>query len=288
MNLITTEELDATLEEYDAKLPKIDGIKSILWKTTNQCQVLLNESAAITKPVKITGAAKRFTPNGLFYLEYLSFNGTSPRLANSLTVIVKPVDAPIFTLKLKSNKDTTFSFGFVRKFCEWFEIYSTVSSPKPLLTKINVYGTDSVQLTNFANDIEFIIHSRDNFESIKEELKKEITDSTTKHIALTEQNTELNRTVTTYHLELNRLEKLLENSQTQLQEESSKLIQLKLEANHAEERLTSASNNITQLQETSDELNKNISVLNSELKKLTSDKNLISDEYGPYVKEGSS
>ncbi|MGY2313564.1 hypothetical protein ACW9I6_02670 [Pseudomonas sp. SDO5522_S412] len=288
MSAITSEELNAKLDELETKLPKLDGVKNSFWKTTTQCQTLLSESGATTKPVKVTGAAKRFTPNGLFYLEYLSFNGAAQKLVSNLTIIIKPINEPSFTLKLTSSKDATFAFGFVRKFCEWFEIYSNAIISKPLLTKINVYGTDSSQLTSLSKDIEYVINARDTFDSFKEQFTKEHLEALEKTEQLKNKTTELVSNIAEYQAELSELESSVIATKAKNAEENSKLQKIKLDANHFEERKTLAFNNVSQLTETAEELNKKISTMDGELKKLTSDKNLISDEYGPYVKEGKS
>lgn len=288
MSVITPDELNAKLDELETKLPKLDGVKNSFWKTTTQCQTLLSESGATTKPVKVTGAAKRFTPNGLFYLEYLSFTGAASKLISNLTVIIKPVNEPSFTLKLISSKDATYAFGFTRKFCEWFEIYSTAIISKPVLTKINVYGTDSSQLSSFSKDIEYVIKARDTFDSFKEQTTNEHLETLEKIEQLENKSKELSSTISEYKIELSELESSVSATRAKYAEENSKLQKIKLDANHFEERKTLAFNNVAQLTETADELNKKISTLDGTLKKLTSDKNLISDEYGPYVKEGKS
>lgn len=288
MSAITSDELNAKLDELESKLPKLDGIKNALWKTTTQCQTLLSESGATTKPVKITGAAKRFTPNGLFYLEYLSFYGVAQKLVSNLTIIIKPINEPSFSLRLTSSKDGTYAYGFTRKFCEWFEIYSTSIISKPLLTKINIYGSDSAQLATYAKDIEYVINAKDTFTSFKEQLKNEHLETTKETDELKKKSTELVNIIAEHQAELSELEVSLNAIKTESAEENSKLQKLKFDANYFDERKTAAINNISQLTETADELNKKISTLNGELKKLTSDKSLISDEYGPYVKEGKS
>jgi len=288
MSVITSEELNAKLDELETKLPKLDGIKNSFWKTTAQCQTLLSESGATTKPVKVTGLAKRFTPNSLFYLEYLSFYGTAEKLVSNLIIIIKPINEPSFTLKLTSSKDGTFAFGFTRKFCEWFEIYSSAIISKPTLTKINVFGADSLQLSELSKDIEYVINARDTFESFKVQFKKEHLQTLEKTEELKNKSTELVSKISEYQSEVNELASSVVALKAKNVEENSKLQKIKLDANNYEDRKTLAFNNVAQLTETADELNKKISTMDGELKKLTSNKNLISDEYGPYVKEGKS
>ncbi|MCR8935654.1 hypothetical protein [Pseudomonas sp. S11A4] len=67
-----------------------------------------------------------------------------------------------------------------------------------------------------------------------------------------------------------------------------KLQQIELETKHFESKSVEAKNNTEQLTQQAENLNKNIADLKTQLQKLTNDRNLISDEYGPYVEEGKS
>lgn len=284
----SAEELDAKLVDLETKLPKLDTISNPFWKTTNQCQTLINEEPATAKAVKLSTAAKRFTPNGLFYVDFINFFGNTPRIASSITLVVKPVGENQRTYKLTNSSDSSFSFVFIRKFCEWFEIYSTPSHPKIALTSIRIYGCDAEQLTKFAKDIEYVINAKDHFREFKEDLKKEHADTVLEINELRASHTELRNKVSTSTKELATLESRIKSLKVAINQQDEKLKQTKLETANAEEKTTNADNNSKQLSATVDSLNKKISRLHEELEKLTTDKNLISDEYGPYIKEGKS
>ena len=282
------EELDTKLVELEAKLPKLDSIKNPFWKTTTQCQTLLSEEPATAKPVKLTTAAKRFTPKGLFYIDFINFFGNTQRLASGITLVIKPTGEKQQTYKLTNSSDSSFAFVFIRKFCEWFEIYSTPPHPKTVLTRISIYGCDAAQLTKYAADIKYVIETKDDFSEFKEEIKQEYTETALKISELRTEHVDLTSKITTSTEELVGLDSKIKSSKPLIEQQEEKLKQIKLEAANAEEKSTNAKNNVTQLTATVDGLNKKISDLNSELEKLTTDKNLISDEYGPYVKEGKS
>lgn len=285
----SADELTQSLSDIESKLPPLEAIKNAFWKTTTQCKILLTQAGATTKPLKVTSAARRFTPNGLFYLDSLHFHGENPaKVTANLTVVIKPVGAPAYDLKLHSTGTPPFTFGYVRTFCEWFEIYSSSIVGKPLLNKISIFGSDSDQLSKYAKNISDILDTKDRIESFKAQAKAEYTETTTATEKLKTENLDLINTITTYTTTLTDLQANLEVLRTQVKDEEDALSKLKLAANHTEEKLTASSNNVTQLAQTAESLNQKISSLKGELEKLTNDKNLISDEYGPYVREGRS
>lgn len=286
----TPEELESKLTEYEEKLPELNPINSVLWKSTSQCQTLLKESGATARPVKITSAAKRFTPDNLFWVDSIDFYGEhAAKLVANLTIIVKPLGKPQYSLKLSTAGQTTkFCYGFVRNFCEWFEIYSDSLLNKPKLTKIDIFGVDIEQIIEHSDDIAATIRIKRDITKFKEDTTKEYTELTEeiKTLKQAKEEAELEYIDITNDLDMHKSE--LQSISSEVVTESTKLVGLKKELSETLNTLTQTKNNIAQLNETVIANNKNISKLNSELKKLASDKSLISDEYGPYVKEGRS
>jgi hypothetical protein len=284
------EEMESKLNELENKLPQLSAINNSLWRTTSQCQVLLKESVATVKPVKITSTAKRFTPDSPFYLDSIDFYSDNPtKLPAYLTVIVKPLGKPPYNLQLTTTGSSSkFSYGFVRSFCEWFEIYSDSLLNKPTLTKINIFGVDLDQISDHSQDIASTIRLKRDIEKFKEESKREFLELQEKINTLNEEKdileSSINEAKSNYESKANELK--LANSL--LTNENGKLKNLKEAITQSELKIVQTKNNIEQLNQTVTDHNKNISTLKSELTKLTSDKNLISDEYGPYVKEGRS
>lgn len=285
----SAEEMESKLTELENKLPALDLMSNLLWRTTTQCQVLLNESPATVKPVKITSVAKRFTPEKPFYIDSINFHGENSKIPTNLIVIIKPLGKPSYTLNLRTIDSTLkFVYGYVRNFCEWFEIYSDSTLNKPKLTKIRIYGADIGEIAEHSDDIADTISLKRNLSKFKEELKKECTELHEKIDSLNEEKNLLDTSIAEAKTEHNLKLSELKFTTDSLLADSAKLKYIQDSIARNESLLTQTKNNIEQLNETALNQNKDISRLKTELTRLTSDKNLISDEYGPYVKEGRS
>ncbi|WP_019409479.1 hypothetical protein [Pseudomonas psychrophila] len=285
----SAEDIESKLTELENKLPTLDLVNNLLWRTTPQCQVLLNESLATAKPVKITRAAKRFTPEEPFYLDSINFYGENSKIPTNLAVIIKPLGKPSYNLNLITlDSNIKFVFGYARSFCEWFEIYSSSTLNNPKLTKIRIYGTGIKEISEHSEDIVAIINLKRDLEKFKETLRNDCTELHESISSLTEDKTLLESSLAkvsnAHALKMSELRLITANLQT----ESEKFENAQDSLVRSESLLTQTKNNIEQLNETVLSHNKDISKLKAELTKLTSDKNLISDEYGPYVKEGRS
>lgn len=284
----STEELESKLAELEQIIPSISGVHNTFWKTTPQCSVLLKDTPA-PKPVKITSAAKRFTPDGPFYLDSIFLHTDSPeKLNNSLTITIKPLNKPAQQLTINSSPNLKFAYVYLRNFCEWFEIHSDSKIFKPKLTKISIYGADTAQLLDLSDDIRAVIDLKSGIAKYKETSKAENEELSSKTKKLQSDYDEIISQVTIEE-EIHK-ETVIKISalNVTLHEEATKLDQIKWELEQSQKSITQAENNLEQLKVESSSLNQKISELNTELKKLTTDKNLISDEYGPYVSEGKS
>lgn len=283
-----TDDLETKFSQLEEKIPPLSQVQNAFWKTTPQCSVLLTQAPAL-KPVKINSVAKRFTPDRIFFLDLLIFQSEDPeKLAGNLTVIVKPLNRPAHVLKLSTAATSKFTYAHFRNFCEWFEIHSDSKFNKPTISKINVYGADIGQILDLSEDINSVIKIENGITKLKEATLKENNELTDK---ITETKSFLDNLQIEISEEQQKHFDLIAESESlssKLASSSVKLEQTSWEVSQNEKTLTQAKNNIDQLEERAGELNKNISSLNLELQKLTTDKNLISDEYGPYVKEGRS
>ncbi|MEN5255252.1 hypothetical protein [Pseudomonas protegens] len=292
MTIQSAEDLNSKLTELEEVLPSFDGVNNSLWNTSSLCKILLTESEATSKPVKITRAAKRFTPDRPFYLDSIDFYSEDPlKLPNNLTVTVKPLGKPAISLHLEStpqSRNLKFCYLYFKNFCEWFEIYSDSTFYKPLIKKINIFGAGLNEISEHADTISSITKLKKEIASYQEQIKTEYKETAEQIDSLSSRAEELENTISenTERIESLNLEKnLLESDVAQLEQDS---LILKNKVAFAEDRLNQAENNFAQLKSNASELNKEISILNNQLKALTSDKNLISDEFGPYVKEGKS
>lgn len=285
----SVEELDNKLSALDDLLPKLDPIGNAFWKTTATFQTLLDATTSTSSTVKTTSTIRRFTPTGLFYIDSIDFYAeNNEKLASNLTVTIKPIGAQPYKLKLSLVDKATFAYGYVRKFCEWFEISSDSIIYKPTLKKISVFGCDSTLLSEYAKDIQQILDLKRSISAFKTTAKSEYQDILSETEKLTEESLNLTNSITITKEEIANLdaEQLLLKSA--LESSNKELTKLNLSVLNAENNLTNATNNTAQLKESAEKLNKQISNLNADLAKLTNDKNLISDEYGPYVKEGNT
>ena len=285
----SAEEMESKIAELENKLPALDLANNFLWRTTAQCQVLLDESLATVKPVKVTSVAKRFTPDKPFYIDSINFHGENSKIPANLTVIIKPLGKPSYTLDIRTiDSSVKFVYGYVRNFCEWFEIYSNATLNKPKLTKIRIFGADIEKISAHSEDIGETINLKNGLLKFKEELRKECTTLHEKIDSLTEEKTLLESSVAEATIDHDFKVSELKITATALQDACGELNHVQDSILRNESILTQTKNNIEQLNETVSNQNKEISRLKTELTKLTSDKNLISDEYGPYVKEGRS
>lgn len=280
------EDLDSSLSELEAKLPTLTNLQNTYWKSTQKFEALLSESG-LPDGVKPTSAARRFTPESLTYVRIVYLRGDKPeKIASDVTFNVKVAGKAPYPVKIQSNK--TYAYAFVQNFCEWFEISSTTLLLKPQIKKIEVYGSTPEQLKDYANDIEDIIELKRNIENFKSETKAEYLDSkkllTDTKLAKKILESEIEELLTQKDVATSENE-LIESS---LEEKKSTLQQTLLELTHSEKKLVETKNNTEQLSKQTENINKNIADLKQQLVKLTADRNLISDEYGPYVKEGNS
>lgn len=288
MNLPSPEDFNEKLTEQEESLPTIVESQNAYWKTTAQYQALLKEE--IQNPIiKLGKTPRRFTPVSLSYIRTIRIYCDNPDKAKGdITLTVKKINTPPHEIELSTSKDKTFLYGFISSFCDWFEIHTDAKLFKPQIKKIKVLGANDSTLQKYSDEIDnYYALKLDSAETIRkaEQEYKDLLSSIKKSedlIAATEvQITECMSKKVDLSAELGILKETIE-------EKMRDLLNLENAQKQATENLTSTRNNTEQLTQKSSNLNKEITNLTSTLEKLTSDRNLISDEYGPYVKEGKS
>lgn len=280
------EDLDSSLMELDKKLPNLAVLQNTFWKSSRQAQALLSE-AGVPNGFKTTSAERRFTPESLTYVRLIILRGVNPgQIASDLTIKVKVPGKDPYALKIASNDN--YAYAFIQNFCEWFEVSSTKLLLKPHITKLEVYGSTPAQLISYSSDIENIVELKRTIEEFKSLAKSEylaskklLAESMTAKKSL---EIDIDALIESQDFTKSENEAL----DLQLEETKSTLQRTNLELSHSEKKLIETKNNTEQLSKQVENQNKTIADLNEQLAKLTSDKNLISDEYGPYVKEGNS
>ena len=280
------EDLESSLVQLDEKLPALVSIQNMFWNSTTQFKALLTEDG-VPAGVKATSSARRYTANAMTYIRLIYIYGDKPeKLAKDLTVTIKASGGNVYSAAIMSNK--TYAYIWVRGFCDWFEVSSTTKLLKPEIKRIEIHGASQDQLANVSKDIEETIELKRVVEKFKsdslaefEEVKKEIAKKTLENVTLDTELREKKDLMQFTQGECDALSELSSKAQSKLK---SAEFELKL----IEGNLVDAKNNSEQLSQKAETLNKNIADLDAQLQKLTSDRNLISDEYGPYVKEGNS
>lgn len=280
------EDLESSLVKLEEKLPVLVEIQNSLWRSTPQFQALLTESG-VPGGVKPTNAARRFTPKSLTYLRIIYIYGDKPeKIAKDTTVTIKVADKDPYQAAVQHNQ--SYAYVWVKNFCEWFEISSTTLLLKPQIKRIELHGANEEQLKKYAGDIEEIIELKRTIAQFKLDAKSEISDANDlisgAHAAKLELETEIETLTNQQQKTKTESEKILAT----LESSKTKLQQVELETKHIESKSVEAKNNTEQLTQQAENLNKSIADMRAQLQKLTNDRNLISDEYGPYVDEGKS
>ena len=279
------EDLDSSLVKLEAKLPSLAPLQNTFWRSSQKFQALLSESG-IPNGIQPTGAARRFTPESLTYIRLIYIRGDKPdRIAKEITLTVKTPGKEPRKLKIQSNK--TYAFIWIQDFCEWFEISSTTLL-KPQIKKVEIYGSTPEQLRSYASDIEDIIDLKRNIEEIKAGAKSEYAESQVQLNKTKKLQTAAQEAIDELEEQKEQLETERNSTASEIDENHKTLQQIALELKHSEKKLVETKNNTEQLSQQTEILNKNIADLKEQLLLLTTDRNLISDEYGPYVKEGNS
>lgn len=289
MTLPTPAELNEQLTSQEETLPSMIELTDLLWKTTTQCQTLLKENKDQKISVKLTSSPRRFTPHAITFVRAIRFYCEDPeKTKNSIILTVKTVSADARKIDLLTSKDKKYAFAFITEFCEWFEIHTDASVFKPRITKIQIPGATLAALEQYATDIE-------KYNTLKSASEKTIASAELKYqgllTSIEESESQLDAAhvqLTEYHQQQSDADIEIAKVRHDITEKTVELNQLEAKQKHATEQLAITTNNFQQLSQKSTNLNKEISNLSQSLEKLTSDRNLISDEYGPYVKEGKS
>lgn len=280
------EDLESSLAHLNEKLPALVSVQNMFWNSTPQFKALLSENG-VPGGVKPTSAARRFTPNNITYLRLIYIYGDNPeKIARDVNVLIKPAGGDVYQAEVYSNK--TYAYIWIKKFCEWFELSSTSLLLKPEIKKVEIHGATQEQLTSYAKDIEETVELKRTIEQFKTKATSEYEDIFSSIQASKAIEKELQESIKNLSSERDDLENEIDKNILSRIEITSKLKDAELELKLTHNKTTEAKNNTEQLTQQAENINKNIANLQIQLEKLTNDRNLISDEYGPYVEEGYS
>ncbi|MCP2071462.1 UNVERIFIED_ORG: uncharacterized protein YoxC [Pseudomonas lini] len=280
------EDLESSLAKLGEKLPAIIELHNAYWSTTTDHQALLRENG-VPHGVQTTSSERRFTPTDLTYVRYINLYGDNPeKLANEIRVTVKAPGKEKYDVQIGYNKH--FAYIWILSFCDWFEISSATSAIKPLINKIEIFGADQKQLASYAKDIEEVFSLRQKIDDYIADVRNEFLETQKTIADLTSDADELTIHKNGLLSDLDKNRNILSKTAAQIDTARGKLTKYEQESKHLETKKTDAKNNVDQLTQQTLSLNNEISELKTSILKLTSDKSLISDEYGPYVKEGKA
>jgi len=276
--------IDEGLNALD-NIPSTATVQNLLWKTTPQFQPLISENG-VSDGIKPSGTARRFIPGSLSYIRIIRIYGEKPlNIATHITLTVKLAGKPPKQIKLENTK--TYAYGWTLGFCEWFEI-SCPALFKPTIQKIEIVGASIDELDEYSSNIEEFHNLKQNLTQYKTDLKTELTNLKNDLLDAKNDKTDLTSEITDAIKQKQQLQNEIIKTTTTAEELAATVKDLDFKKKHLDNVCFETKNNTEQLSKQAENLNRNIADLKSQLQKLTSDRNLISDEYGPYVKEGNS
>lgn len=180
-----------------------------------------------------------------------------------------------------------YAYCWITDFCEWFEVSST-SFLKPKIKKIEIIGASIDSLVKYARDIEGVLDLKQGIEDYKTELETEFENLKNSISEANDNKNDIDSEILEATEQKNNLKSEIDSISSTLEKNKSTIKNLEVEKKHLDNTYLETKNNTDQLTKQAENLNNNIADLTSQLQKLTADRNLISDEYGPYVKEGNS
>ncbi|MFJ4497348.1 hypothetical protein [Pseudomonas atacamensis] len=280
------EDLDSSLVKLESTLPTLVTIQNQYWKSSPQFQALLSEGG-LPDGVKATSSARRFTPQQFCYLRIIYlYSDTPEKLTTHLKVQIKVPGRDPYTAAVQHNQ--FYAYVWIQSFCEWFEISSDTILLKPQIKRMEIHGASQEQLVDAAKDIEATVELKRTIEQFKTAAKTDLSTTLSSIIDAKTEQSKIEENLFSLDADLQKIKALYDESKVKLVNSTTKLQQTHAETKHLESKAFEAKNNTDQLAQEAKTLNNQIAALKSTLQRLTSDKNLISDEYGPYVEEGKS
>lgn len=278
------EQIDEGLKALE-NLPATATVQNLLWKTTNQFQLLISDNG-VADGIKPSGSARRFTPDTLSYIRTIRLHGEKPgSIATDVTLTIKLIGKPPKQVKLDYSK--SYAYGWALGFCEWFEI-SCSALFKPKLQKIEIIGASYTELDEYSNDIEEFHNLKQNFSKYKNDLNTELNNLKNEILDANNKKNDIDAEIIDATSQHALLKYEIDSATGTIENLTSNIKDLEFTKKHLDTICFETKNNTEQLSKQAENLNRDIADLTSQLQKLTNDRNLISDEYGPYVKEGNS
>lgn len=258
-----------------------------LFSSSPNYTALLKTNDTISKSVKLDKKERTFKSQELNYISTIFLytdNIANARQAISLSYI----NANHVLVSPKIHATNNFAFVYIRDFVDKFEISFSGSGVRPKIQKITVNGIECKKLEQAKETIIEFFSASSTIDTI---IKKHKADVLTAQQALEAITVDINKKEKEKEQSTEELGKVtteLDQISTQLKEQQSELAETINRLTSVSNDETTKHNNVVQLTEKEGLLNREIALLRSRLERLQYDKEIISDEFIDYVKEGKS
>lgn len=275
-------DLTQSIEELKQEIPSAPTIINEFFTTTAKYSPLLDPENQTH--IGIEKKERGIHVNEPAFIRRIEISGNAGEIIKDIALEINAGTKKIIPKPTKLN-DTTAQF-MVNSIALGIKIKSNHILVKPEANKIKIIGYPFSQFAEISEKIKTTIDTIYNIESKIEKYKKQNLELETKSEVLKSEKESLENEIieaskekTTTEEELNKTEEELE---LLIEKTNIQSIDLQNKLTHFNE----AKNNHDQLTEQVKDLNKSISAKKSELTTIINDRNLISDEYRDYVKEG--
>lgn len=256
-----------------------------LFKSSPNYTALLTTNNTTSKSVKLETRERSFKSQEVNYLHTIYFY--TDNLPNAKQAILfNYTNSRGVKTNLAISATDSFAFVLVKDFTHSFDISYSGKGIRPKIKKIQINGLESKKLESSKFIIAEFISSHISLENIVNRLKLE-------HLAGEHKVASIREDIKAQEdIKTKNEEKIIELS-LQVHSHEAELKQYQTEISEAENRLFSISNDeaakqnsFSQLVEQESSLNRKIIELRSTLEGLQRDRDIISDEFVDYVKEG--
>lgn len=256
-----------------------------LFKSSPNYSELLKTSDTISKSVRLEKKERNFKSQEINFINSISFyTDNPPNAKHAISISYLNIRGEKITLKPLTTD--SYIFVFIRDFTNNFEICYSGSGTRPKVQKIQISGLDGKVLDNTKPAIAEFLSSSVGIDTTIKKLKSDfdaaesLIEAANEEISAQDQQ-KLKREKEIREL-LNKIEELSaisEKHQSNISEAENRLFSISNDE-------AAKQNSYAQLQSQELSINNRITNLKSTLEGLQRDKEIISDEFIDYVKEG--
>ncbi|MDT3722889.1 hypothetical protein [Pseudomonas oryzihabitans] len=244
-------------------------------------------STSASKYVQLDAKARTFRSADLCFVREIQVFTENPK-QSIFSISLKYLNTQGEVQEIKGDTRDKFIVFFIRDYLFSFELGYSKRGARPNVTNIAIYG---VNLSTIENRKKTIAKFFDHALTLNTTIENAKLQATSIQEEIDTKNEEFENSIQEYE----KTAKIIEEAKAQVAKESErkdsiakelKSLQNQLESLKSEE--SQRSNNCTQLLTKETSLNQEIATKSQELSAIINDKNLISDEYKDYVKEGKN